>query len=164
MSIKLKLDALRWNGKEMVPSGWVKEPRGYMAIIDGSVDKRARQKISERWNEDKDLKVFLGSPAAFEGINLQGGLKKEDTAHVILLNLPWLPKDVVQAIGRAWRFGQNGQVMVMIPSLRNTIDSEMADVLKEKQEAFDQAVDGGDQNMAALFTINNHSSVLNLIG
>ena len=160
----LNMDELKWNGRELVPAGLVRNPDAYMAIIDGSTDQYARQKISERWNTDSKFKVFLGSPAAYEGINMQGGLKKGDAAYVILLNLPWLPKDVIQAVGRAWRYGQEGQVIVMIPRIEMTIDERMADELEVKQQAFDQAIDGGYQNMAELFQVKDTRTALQLIG
>ena len=94
---------------------------------------------------------------------MQGGLTEDDTAYVILMNLPWLPKDVIQAIGRAWRYGQDGQVVVLIPSIERTIDKRMADELEEKQDAFDQAIDGGVQNMSQLFDVRDNQQALELI-
>ena len=146
------------------PSGKVNNPKGYTAIIDGNTKPEVRQMISRRWNEDPQFKVFLGSPAAFEGINMQGGLDDEGTVYVVLANLPWVPKDVFQAIGRALRAGQPAQVVAVVLSARQTIDEQMARTLKNKQADFDDAIDGGKQRAAAFFNITGVRSALDLIG
>lgn len=164
ISTRLKFDVLSDKGGKLMPEGKVSNPAGYCSIIDGSTKHESRQQISERWNSDHDFKVFLGSPAAFEGINLQGGLKEVDTAYVVILNMPWLPKDVVQAIGRVLRYGQRGDVVALFPAVEGTIDENMVTTLLGKQWAFDQAIDGGNHNMADLFKVNSTRSALKLLG
>lgn len=161
---RVGLDELVWHRGELKPAGRVKNPKGYCAIIDGQVDQRARQVISDRWNNDPTFKVFLGSPAAFEGINMQGGVDEEDHVYVVALNMPWVPTAVTQFIGRAHRHGQEGQVVVLFPSLRNTIDQKMAERLLEKQDDIDRAVDGGQVDVARLFDIKTTQDVLDLVG
>ena len=148
----------------MVPAMEVDEPYAYMASLTGATDQATRQAISKSWNADPQFKVLLASSAAFEGINLQGGMTSDGTLYVIMLNFPWLPGAVVQAIGRGWRWGQDAQVVALFPHVKGTIDEMMAGVLKGKQEAFDSAIDGGDQDVAQLFRITNMRNVLDLIG
>ncbi|NIQ88624.1 MAG: DEAD/DEAH box helicase [Deltaproteobacteria bacterium] len=156
---KFELSELKWNVKNGLRNG-----DRAIGIIDGSTPKRERQAISERWNDDLQFQVLLGSGAIFEGINLQGGLGPEDTIYVVVLNLTWMPSQVVQWIGRAYRYGQDAQVVAMFPTVIESIDEKMADTLLGKQLAFDRAIDGGEHNMHDLFKVTSGRDVLDLIG
>jgi len=158
-----KLDILVVRNKQLVPQGITKHPEGYISYIDSSVPKESRFILQQAWNTRQDIKVLLLSPAAFEGMNLQGGVGESDTVYGVFLNLPWLPKDVIQALGRIWRFGQKGQVVALFPALRGTIDETMSKVLRSKQSAFDEAIDGGEQDMAELFVVTSVRHILDLI-
>lgn len=148
----------------MVPAMEVDKPQGYIASLTGDTDQATRQAISKAWNSDPKFKAILASGAAFEGINLQGGLPKDGTLYVVCLNFTWMPFQVVQMIGRGWRWGQDAQIVVLFPHVKGTIDEAMAMVLKGKQQAFDAALDGDEQAMAALFEPTTSREVLDLLG
>jgi len=101
--------------------------------------------------------VFVGSPAAYEELNLQAG------KYVVFLNLPWAPKSIFQAYSRVHRMGQIQQVTVIFLCLVNTIDERMAEVLERKQKDIDQAIDGGRINAARLFDIRTSGDILKLL-
>jgi len=131
---------------------------GIQAVgIEGSTSSKRRFEIQEQFNQDSSIRVFVGSPAAYEGINLQAG------KYVMFLNLPWAPKSIFQAYSRVHRMGQTQQVTVIFLCLVNTIDERMAEVLQRKQKDIDQAIDGGRIEAAKLFEIKMADDVLRLI-
>jgi len=125
--------------------------------IEGSTSSKRRFEIQEKFNQDPCIRVLVGSPAAYEGINLQAG------KYVVFLNLPWAPKSIFQAYSRVHRMGQTQQVTVVFLCLVNTIDERMAEVLRRKQSDIDQAIDGGRIEAAKLFEIKTADDVLRLI-
>jgi len=125
--------------------------------IEGSTSSKERFEIQERFNRDPRIRVLVGSPAAYEGLNLQAG------KYVVFMNLPWAPKSIFQAYSRVHRLGQIQQVTAMFLCLVNTIDQRMAEVLERKQRDIDQAIDGGRINAAKLFEIKTADDVLRLI-
>lgn len=125
--------------------------------IEGSTSSKERFEIQERFNRDARIRVLVGSPAAYEGLNLQAG------KYVVFLNLPWAPKSIFQAYSRVLRLGQIQQVTVMFLCLVNTIDQRMAEVLRGKQSDIDRAIDGGSINAARLFDIRTSGDILKLL-
>ena len=126
--------------------------------IDGSTPHQERFEIQKQFNEDDSVQVFVGSPAAYEGLNLQAA------TFVVFMNLPWRPKDIFQAYSRAHRMGQEGQVTVVFPLMRGTIDEKMAKRLHHKQVDIDKAIDNGEVNAAKLFEITSKEEVLDMVG
>ena len=134
------------------------EKKGIKAVsIEGATSLPQRFQIQERFNRDPSLSVFVGSPAAYEGLNLQAA------KYVIFLNLPWRPKDILHAYARAHRLGQTQQVTVIFLCVADTIDEKVANVLQEKQEDIDKALDAGKANLAELFKIARGPDFLRLI-
>jgi len=126
--------------------------------IDGSTPHKKRYDIQERFNADHSVRVLIGSPAAYEGLNLQAA------TYVVFMNLPWRPKDIFQAYSRCHRLGQEGQVTVIFPMVGGTIDIQMAKQLHKKQEDIDLAIDRGEVNAAKLFQLRTTDQILGMIG
>ena len=126
--------------------------------VDGSTAHKTRFELQERFNSDDGVRVFVGSPAAYEGLNLQAA------CYVVFMNLPWRPKDVFQAYSRCHRMGQQRQVTVLFPTLEDTIDMTMTNTLQQKQRDIDLAIDRGEINAARLFEITTTEQVLDMIG
>lgn len=82
-------------------------------------------------------KVFIGSPAAFEGLNLQ------KASVVVWIDLPWNSTDVVQGTGRVHRIGQTKDVDVYYLLAENTVDTKVFQLTRRKAEDIAQAIDGG---------------------
>jgi len=155
------------SGKVVIFCDWTSATRALLARlnhkgigalgIEGSTSSRERFEIQERFNRDPRIKVLVGSPAAYEGLNLQAG------KYVVFMNLPWAPKSIFQAYSRVHRLGQIQQVTVVFLCLVNTIDERMAEVLQRKQRDIDQAIDGGRIRAAKLFEMKTADDVLTLI-
>ncbi len=69
-------------------------------------------------------------------------MQRLDTA--VLMDLPWTPKDVDQAIGRVDRVGQKSETVTVYTVLaENTIDTKkMLPVIQQKQADDDVILDG----------------------
>lgn len=126
--------------------------------LDGSTPHSRRFDIQVRFNEDEAVQAFVGSPAAYEGLNLQAA------TYVVFMNLPWRPKDIFQAYSRCHRLGQEKQVTVIFPLVADTIDMQMAGRLRKKQRDIDLAIDNGEVNAAQLFEFTTKEQVLDMIG
>jgi len=120
-------------------------------------DPRSAQRIMEQFRDDPKLQVIIGNESMSEGLNFQAA------SHVVFLHLPWVPKDVVQFIRRARRRGQTRAVIVWFPSLRGTIDEEMASTLMEKQTGIDSILDPDFAGQAGMFDISSREGLINLI-
>jgi len=125
--------------------------------IEGSTSSKERFDIQERFNRDPHIRVLVGSPAAYEGLNLQAG------KYVVFLNLPWAPKSIFQAYSRVHRLGQTQEVTVIFLCLLDTIDERMAEVLQTKQKDIDEAIDGGRIQAAKLFDLRTSGDILKLL-
>jgi SWI/SNF-related matrix-associated actin-dependent regulator 1 of chromatin subfamily A len=81
-------------------------------------------------------RIFIGSIHA-AGV----GLTLTAASHVIFAELDWVPGNVTQAEDRAHRIGQTDTVLVQHLVLDGSLDARMAQILIEKQEMIDQALD-----------------------
>ncbi len=71
-----------------------------LATIHGSVPRKERRAIEDRFRNDPDVIFLLATDAAGEGINLQ-------RAHLMInYDLPWNPNRLEQRFGRIHRIGQ----------------------------------------------------------
>ncbi len=71
-----------------------------VVAIHGSVPRRQRAEVQDRFRNDPDVIVLLATDAAGEGINLQ-------RAHLMVnYDLPWNPNRLEQRFGRIHRIGQ----------------------------------------------------------
>lgn len=68
--------------------------------IDGSLSRKRRRAVEDRFRNDPDVHFLLATDAAGEGINLQ-------RAHLMInYDLPWNPNRLEQRFGRIHRIGQ----------------------------------------------------------
>ncbi|MDR6680242.1 hypothetical protein J2W58_004474 [Pseudomonas psychrotolerans] len=87
-----------------------------------------RQKGIDRFQQDADCRVFIGTTsAAGTGNNLTAA------NYVFFLGLPWTPGLQDQAEDRAYRNGQRRLVVVKIPLVENSIDLQLWQMLKDKR-------------------------------
>lgn len=95
-----------------------------------------RQDSVDRFQNDPSCKIFVGSiKAAGVGHTLTAA------SHVIFAELDWVPANVTQAEDRCHRMGQQDSVYVQHLVLDGSLDSRMAQMLVEKQEVADAALD-----------------------
>jgi len=100
--------------------------------LDGSMSKPERQMSVDKFQEDDNVKVFVGNiKAAGVGITLTAA------ESVIMNDLSFVPSDHSQAEDRAYRYGQKNNVLVYYPIFENTIEGIIYDILKSKKNVFE---------------------------
>lgn len=120
--------------------------------ITGSVNPDRRGEIVEEFqNGDHDLLV-LNIEAGGVGITLT------EASNVAFVELPWRWADVEQAEDRSFRFGQEDSVNVYFLLAGDTIDVEMAKLIKEKKMITDAVNKGKDVK-----TTEQESVIANLL-
>lgn len=107
-------------------------------MIIGSTDVNERGEIVKNFQENPDIKVFLG------GVNSAGtGITLTAAKNIVFLDFPWTPGDMKQAEDRAHRPGANYESLNIYQiTSRGTIDDFMKKLLVEKQEIFDKLFEG----------------------
>ena len=97
---------------------------------------KSRQDAVDRFQNDPSIKLFVGSIGA-AGV----GHTLTAASTVIFAELDWVPALVSQAEDRLHRIGQKDQVLVQHLVLDGSLDARMVNVLIEKQEVADRALD-----------------------
>lgn len=96
--------------------------------ITGEDSNRRRQDAVDQFQQDPEVRVFIGTTlAAGVGINLTAA------NYVIFASLPWTPALKEQAEDRAYRNGQQRLVIVKIPLLDRSIDNDLWEMLRHKK-------------------------------
>lgn len=104
--------------------------------IDGSVSSENRQKAVDAFQNDPDVKLFIGNiQAAGVGITLTAA------SNVAFLELSWTPALHEQAEDRCHRIGQKNAVNIYYLMAAKTIDASIAAMLESKREVIDQIVE-----------------------
>jgi SWI/SNF-related matrix-associated actin-dependent regulator 1 of chromatin subfamily A len=104
--------------------------------LTGESKEADRQAAVDRFQNDPDCRVFIGSiTAAGVGITLTA------SSHVVFAELDWTPGNITQMEDRAHRIGQTDTVLVQHIVLADSLDARMAKMLVEKQEIIDSALD-----------------------
>jgi SNF2 family DNA or RNA helicase len=108
--------------------------------IDGSMDAEKRMDAVNSFQNNRNIKVFVGmAQACREGLTLTAA------QNVIFVDKEWAPAYVAQAEDRAYRIGQKNSVLITYLIAENTIDEAIEDLLKEKQNIFNAIVEGDEQ-------------------
>jgi SNF2 family DNA or RNA helicase len=104
--------------------------------IDGSTTGN-RKDIEQKFQKDPGTRLFIGNiDAAGTGLTLTAA------SNVAILELPWTPGKLEQAIDRVHRIGQKGNVVAHFLLALNTIEQTIAGMLDKKRRVVDSAVDG----------------------
>lgn len=112
--------------------------------VDGRTPQDERQAAVDRFQTDKDCKVFIGTIKA-AGV----GLTLTAASTVIFAELDWVPGNVTQAEDRCHRIGQTDTVMVKHLVLDGSLDARMVEIIIEKQSVIDRALDIKHENKQA---------------
>lgn len=108
--------------------------------VDGSVPVAHRDKRKERFKQDKSVRVFIGQiQAAGTGID---GLQV--ASRVYVAEEPWTPGALEQAVSRADRGGQKGEVHVTSFVIDGSYDDRVSRVLENRRRMIDRIVDRGE--------------------
>lgn len=104
-------------------------------FIDGSIDPSKRSGIVEKFRTDKTIKLFFGQmQACGEGID---GLQSVCST-CVFIEPSWSHTDIEQCIGRLERSGQQNNINVHILVIKDTIESRMMEVVREKLRVDEQ--------------------------
>jgi hypothetical protein len=96
----------------------------------------SRQAAVEAFQNDPSCRLIIGSIGAM-GV----GLTLTASSHVIFAELDWTPANVTQAEDRAHRIGQLESVLVQHLVVKGSLDARMVELLIQKQEIADLALD-----------------------
>ncbi len=122
---------------------WLDEQGIKYCYLDGST--KNRQDLVDEFNANDEIKFFLLSlKAGGTGLNLTGA----DT--VIHYDNWWNPMVVNQASDRAHRIGQTRSVNIIKLVAENTIEEKIIKLQKEKEQLFDQMIEGSLKSSSEL--------------
>lgn len=144
--------ALEWietfveQDEKIVVLGWHVEPLQALhkaipssVLLVGGMTQEAKDKAIDRFQNDPECKVFIGSRAAYEGITLTAA------ANLAFLELPWNPGLVDQAANRIHRIGQKAESVTYHYLLADgTIDEDIASLIDAKRKVI-RAIETGEQ-------------------
>tara|TARA_R110000744_G_scaffold19900_6_gene52318 strand:+ start:736 stop:2421 length:1686 start_codon:yes stop_codon:yes gene_type:complete len=145
-AIELYLKDWKESGKKLVVFGIHKELLIHLAekfkcpLIAGGVSSKQKQEIVKHWIKSDDIFLFANMESAGTGVD---GLQLV-CSNMLIIELPWRPSDLTQVIGRLDRSGQEEPVTVTFALSDDTIDSEMFEMLADKElvtEAVNKGID-----------------------
>jgi SWI/SNF-related matrix-associated actin-dependent regulator 1 of chromatin subfamily A len=111
--------------------------KGKAVKIDGSVKNEDRQTAVDKFQNDDNIRLFVGNiQAAGVGITLT------KASNVAFLELPWTPGALVQAEDRVHRIGQKDAVTVHYLLAAGTIEEKIARLIDSKRKILDRVLDG----------------------
>lgn len=105
------------------------------AVLYGPTSEKARQKAVDSFQNDKSVRVFIGTGAAGEGITLTA------SSHVVFVESSWVPGEVAQREDRAHRLGQEHPVLVQHLVWDGTVEAQMIRRVVQKQKVINEALD-----------------------
>jgi SWI/SNF-related matrix-associated actin-dependent regulator 1 of chromatin subfamily A len=124
----------------------MQEFRGIAVKIDGSVPQTERQQAVDAFQENKEIRLFVGNiKAAGLGITLTAA------SSVVFLELGWSPGEHDQAEDRIHRIGQKAQsIQAHYLLAAGTIEERIARIIDGKRRVLDQILDGRQTEEASL--------------
>src|SRR5258708_14269662 len=131
----------QWLRMHEILSGHIARRGWGHVLFHGGVDSRERGKITQRFREDPECRLFLSTDAGGVGLNLQ------HARVVINVDLRWNPAVLEQRIGRVHRIGQREPVRAINFVAEGTIEQAMLDVLRFKKSLFAGVLDGGEKEV-----------------
>lgn len=105
----------------------------------GSTNLEDRQKAIEEFQNNSNIRVFIGNTIA-GGVGIT--LTKADV--VIMADLLWTPADHVQAEDRAHRIGQHASVNVLYFLVKDSIEEDIFKLIQKKREIINKVIDNID--------------------
>lgn len=98
--------------------------------VTGKMTENTRRKSVEAFNNNENVKVFVGQlHACGTTINLTS------SKHVLIVEADWTPANNAQAIARCHRIGQSNTVLARYIAIANSIDSQITRVMARKTQA-----------------------------
>ena len=100
-------------------------------------EEKNKKAVIDKFKTDGD--VLIGTIKA-----LGTGYTITEASNIIFLDLPWTYADMIQAIDRAHRIGQENKVTVVSLLGKNTVDEKMYKIVKKKEDLFNDLMEGKD--------------------
>jgi SWI/SNF-related matrix-associated actin-dependent regulator 1 of chromatin subfamily A len=106
-----------------------------VVVIDGRVALEDRKRAVDRFQEDPNCRVMIGSiQAAGVGITLTAA------SYCAFAELDWVPGNLMQAEDRLHRIGQHDSVLVQYLMLQGSFDGRMANSVIHKMAVVERAL------------------------
>ena len=103
--------------------------------ITGEVDAQDRRRYEKQFQDDPQIKVFLGTiGSAGEGLNLQSA------SIMIFADKAWSPKVNEQCEDRVHRPGQTDSPLIISLICKNTVDEDLELTLKNKNKVINETL------------------------
>ncbi len=132
---------------KFVISELMKEFRSIAVKVDGSVTGVKREKAIQAFQNNPKVRLFVGNiKAAGIVITLTAA------SNVAIIELPWTPGALEQAIDRLHRIGQKNNVVAYLLLAMNTIEEKIASILDSKRKVLDAVLDGKNTEQDSLLT------------
>lgn len=149
------LDSFLATGQKVVVFGWHKdcldlleERYGKVAVrIDGSTPTNKRGDLVKRFQEEGEVKMFIGNIKA-AGV----GLTLTAASTVVFLELGWTPGEMIQAEDRCHRIGQKECVNIYYLIGKDTVEDKIMRLLDEKMKIISKVIDGKEADDSSLLT------------
>lgn len=107
--------------------------------IDGGTSMNKRKFIVEQFQNNDNIKLFVGQMIA-AGV----GLTLTAASNVAVIEYPYVPGKLEQAIDRAHRIGQKYTVNIWYHLAKNTVEEELVYILDDKIKVLNSVLDGQD--------------------
>jgi len=105
--------------------------------VDGSVTQKQTQEAVDNFQNDPNIQLFIGNIRA-AGV----GLTLTAASNVAIIQFPWSPSVLNQAIDRVHRITQKKQVTAWNLVGENTIEERILNILRNKESIISQVLDG----------------------
>jgi superfamily II DNA or RNA helicase len=127
--------------KKIIREGLYKKFRKCSVIIDGTSTPLEKRTAEERFQNDPRIRLAFGNvKSAGVGLNLTAA------KYSAVVEMPWTPGDLNQLLARTHRIGQEEETKAFFLIAKDTIEVEMADILDNKQDIFNQVVEGTENH------------------
>lgn len=124
------------------------EEFGKVAVkVDGGVSGKKRQDAVDVFQSSSRIKLFIGNIKA-AGV----GLTLTAACNIAVIELPWAPGELDQAVDRVHRISQLRGVNVYYIVSRQTIEEEIAEMLDRKRKVLSQTLDGANVDSSTLLS------------
>jgi SWI/SNF-related matrix-associated actin-dependent regulator 1 of chromatin subfamily A len=105
--------------------------------LDGRTDVRERSKVVEQFQADPKVQMLVGNiQVAGTGITLTAA------QDAVFIEMGWTPAEHRQAEDRIHRIGQKGATNVYYLIAQDTLETDMVELIREKQKVLDSVLDG----------------------
>lgn len=102
--------------------------------LHGGVPSHKRGELTEKFEQDDAVQLFISTDAGGVGLNLQSA-----TA-LINLDMPWNPAVLDQRIARIHRLGQRNKVQIFLLLAEDAYEQQVARLVQNKRDLFDNVV------------------------